>query len=736
MPTTGEEEAADTRTFVSIQETNRPPRATIDLWETLVFLYLPFLAVVLLTFPTTADDPFITLRYAANLVHGYGLVYNPGQLVQGFTSPLHLVVAVLAYLLPGSHALFKLKLASLAFGTLALREASLLVVGLQLPAWVRRVGFVALGTNFILAFASVNALETSLVVWLLAALIRRLIGWRPSEHGLAPTLLAFALVLARFDSLLPMAMLGISGLWIHRSQPLWKRISWVQGAIAGALLSIVAQYLYYGYPFPNTYYAKAETISHGVHEGWLYLGKSLVPTLGEGGASSALAIAVVVIEIVLFAFGLASIARRNQTYLYLVAAVVGQVLLIFKAGGDWMVGGRFVAPAVIPMVLVELFGIVEVATILRSHLSEWIAHTAAIAGAAGLIAASILPGAGQLAPVWKLPGADDRSILADGHFPLVSPTWASLPTALHCVGPGELIATTEAGYLGFARQNVRILDMRGLTNRDIAHSSARLAFKDSQGVTDLYWPASGSAVGREILKERPKIIVTFDWPYGPRPTIGQPVLGGTYRLLDDLPVGGSTIGVFGPRSVDPACFADLGQLHSAIARTLSAKRYQGLSVIESGGQYQVRYLEFQPPDRALLRLTKSGPPAEIDVGPTRYLSGSVDRSRYTTDPIEPRSSSLANLPEQAVALFSAGTPARSGAHTYLIHVVGEPPAYLQSAFGSGQIPMTVTGTVYDRLVSESIVVVKGGHTVTATLYFYGFNSPPPISRPPSIPAAR
>ena len=64
--------------------------------ERLLFLYLPFAAVIALTFPTTADDPFITLRYAANLVHGYGPVYNPGQHVQGFTSPLHLLIAVVA----------------------------------------------------------------------------------------------------------------------------------------------------------------------------------------------------------------------------------------------------------------------------------------------------------------------------------------------------------------------------------------------------------------------------------------------------------------------------------------------------------------------------------------------------------------------------------------------------------------------------------------------------------------
>ena len=56
-------------------------------------LYGSFAVGVVLTFCYSSDDPFITLRYAANLVHGLGPVYNPGQHVEGFTSPLHLLLS-------------------------------------------------------------------------------------------------------------------------------------------------------------------------------------------------------------------------------------------------------------------------------------------------------------------------------------------------------------------------------------------------------------------------------------------------------------------------------------------------------------------------------------------------------------------------------------------------------------------------------------------------------------------
>ena len=38
--------------------------------------------------PCTADDAFITFRYAQNLVEGLGPVYNPGERVEGYSSPI------------------------------------------------------------------------------------------------------------------------------------------------------------------------------------------------------------------------------------------------------------------------------------------------------------------------------------------------------------------------------------------------------------------------------------------------------------------------------------------------------------------------------------------------------------------------------------------------------------------------------------------------------------------------
>lgn len=82
--------------FSSIREQLRDPlKASL-----LVILLLAFLArlAVLLT-GATEEDAYITLRYAANIAHGLGFVYNAGEPVLGVTTPLYtLWLALLLHL--------------------------------------------------------------------------------------------------------------------------------------------------------------------------------------------------------------------------------------------------------------------------------------------------------------------------------------------------------------------------------------------------------------------------------------------------------------------------------------------------------------------------------------------------------------------------------------------------------------------------------------------------------------
>src|SRR3990172_11426286 len=46
------------------------------------------------------DDAMISMRYAWNLAHGNGLVWNPGERVEGFTNPLWVGFMALFHFFP------------------------------------------------------------------------------------------------------------------------------------------------------------------------------------------------------------------------------------------------------------------------------------------------------------------------------------------------------------------------------------------------------------------------------------------------------------------------------------------------------------------------------------------------------------------------------------------------------------------------------------------------------------
>ena len=66
------------------------------------YAHLPILLILLITtifyFNFTAEDAYITYRYAENLVNTGALVYNEGEPINAMTSPLHaLLSAALFY---------------------------------------------------------------------------------------------------------------------------------------------------------------------------------------------------------------------------------------------------------------------------------------------------------------------------------------------------------------------------------------------------------------------------------------------------------------------------------------------------------------------------------------------------------------------------------------------------------------------------------------------------------------
>lgn len=201
------------------------------------------------------DDAYVAFRYARNLVDGDGLVYNVGERVEAFTSPLW--VGVLAL---GMIAGVPPEAASVGLGMLC---GCLTLVVLHIGArrafpqdrvvcWAAPL--LLASTRIFAAWAS-GGLETALFTLLLTASVLRFGVELTGTRRRLSWLLFLVLYLARPEgALLGAVCLGSALLW-DRSR--WK--DWIAAALklgAGVGLHVALRLYYYGVPLPNTFYAK------------------------------------------------------------------------------------------------------------------------------------------------------------------------------------------------------------------------------------------------------------------------------------------------------------------------------------------------------------------------------------------------------------------------------------------------------------------------------------------------
>ena len=134
------------------------------------------------------DDAMITMRYADNLVAGHGLVWNPGERVEGFSSPLWVFVLAVFVAVFGREG----AVAGVQIFGLLLVLADLLLVALIAGRLLdgrkgRDAG--ALGAVFLtvtfypLFYWSIMGMETGLLVPLLLLVVLQSLRGRPSARG-------------------------------------------------------------------------------------------------------------------------------------------------------------------------------------------------------------------------------------------------------------------------------------------------------------------------------------------------------------------------------------------------------------------------------------------------------------------------------------------------------------------------------------------------------------------------
>jgi hypothetical protein len=439
------------------------------------------------------DDAFISLRYAANLVAGNGLVFNPGERVEGYTN--------FAWVMLGAGAL-----ASGVDPVLVLKTCSLLAAALLLLAMHRlhrlnrgRAAPEQHGAIHPLlwllplpafAYWATTTMETmlfaSLSLWALTLALEEAEGRR----GRLSIVLFVCLALTRPDGVIffvaATVAVATASCWRHRSwRPLLRHLG-----NAGLFGCLFAPYFlwrlhYYGRPLPNTFYAKVTGGPEQVAAG--------LTCLADWARAHPLFAVTAIAPITLLWPRLRRNLSAPHVALALWMTALGVLAYVVGVGGDFMPFYRFFLP-LLPLCAVLLASCLD-----SLHGAGFIdprSRPARIA-LAWLVAAHV--GCAMLTEQPMRAFVAHRTTVVGEH---VGSFLAGL------LDDDDLVAVNTAGSLPYWSR-LPTLDMLGLTDPAIAAHDTY--------VISPTWAGHRRGWGDEVLKRRPQVVLWYNSSGAARP---------------------------------------------------------------------------------------------------------------------------------------------------------------------------------------------------------------------------
>lgn len=206
------------------------------------------------------DDAMISMRYARNLSNGVGLVWNAGERVEGITNPGWTFIMALVHLVEENRARtsFYVQMISAACLIFTIWITARLAWRISGGSFAVTVSAAAMTAGYYpLNYFSLYGMETGIVALLLTGSVALWV--RQTDQGHFPWisyLMLGAATIVRIDAAVPLMVIGLFG-FILSAEMRWRHAIWLLGTVivfvGGQTL---ARLLYYGYPFPNTYYLK------------------------------------------------------------------------------------------------------------------------------------------------------------------------------------------------------------------------------------------------------------------------------------------------------------------------------------------------------------------------------------------------------------------------------------------------------------------------------------------------
>jgi hypothetical protein len=444
------------------------------------------MAVVWLAPVVPEDDAYITLRYAANLADGHGLVYNPRQNVLATTSPLY---AVLLAAVAKAAGVAALPAASVRLNLLWIPAAAILLLLL-----LRRLGLEAplpeLAAAWLLTMPETLTVALGgMEAWFFATLALAAFSAAAWRYWMVAGVFAAAATLVRPEGAFAVLIIVVS-CWLSDRG---RIVAAVEGAAVPLAAWAVVTAFVYGSPLPQSIVAKiaapggVSSVTHALIERvgqWL-----LGPGTGAwpGVPAVVMSVALVAVAVLTPRPGGGVLARALPVYLVLVAL---EFILGSPGWYPWY-GGIVLVPWILAVVL-GLDAIAARGGVFKPELRAGVAvlvGALALVGLVGSVLATRLP-------LW--PGS-----AYDVYTPYRLRILSYLRAANFLnaqAAPGSSAMAAEIGMFGFAYRRGPVLDPIGLVTREALDCRAPLGPDNP----------TGAAISPELVRRtRPEYLVTI-----------------------------------------------------------------------------------------------------------------------------------------------------------------------------------------------------------------------------------
>ncbi|MDB6169794.1 MAG: hypothetical protein JWM88_2658 [Verrucomicrobia bacterium] len=456
------------------------------------------------------EDYFITFRASLNLATGHGLVFQPGEHVHTFTSPLGTLLPALLALGDGAEVavralwLFRIVSAVALASAIALAARTMTRSGLAPFALVAACAAWSLDPKTV--DFSINGMETALLVLFIVA------AWRALADGarLLPTAVAFAgLQWTRPDGCVFFAALAAGWLVFGATENGPGRAERLGRLVRGVALGGVAYlpwvafaWWYYGSPLPHTIMAKVS--HHGPGElgpalllypwrllfGHTALHDVFMPAYSFfGGWPPALAWYSRVV-VVIAAGGWLVPAMRPAGRMASLAFFLGGFYVEYIPRSPWYYPGWQALALVASAFLLD--------AALRTDLKPRAQGFVRLARGAGIIFVTVQ--AALLASVaWQM--REQQSIIENGHRREIG-LWLRAHAA-----KGDRVYLEPLGYVGYF-SGLKMLDYPGLSSPEVvaARRAGHRPHADLIAVLQPEWLVLRPDQARGIAADRPELL--------------------------------------------------------------------------------------------------------------------------------------------------------------------------------------------------------------------------------------